>query len=241
MTFWQWLQQNWVKTLSSIGSLNSALIAATASGMFTGLLPDTSIKWLALGGFFMNAWLVGVGFNNTTKERVASALETAIKAQPPAQGGFVRPLVLALLLAIAVPAVLAMQGCATNPDGSRELTPEGQAILETSTRIAVRHYVADSPRAAERVQNLREVVAKLQELTSAETTLGALKAVVVLEVERLNLAPLDKADALDLLDLFAAALESRLGQDPLQATGLVRVNEFLSLVLAAIPEVQLAT
>jgi hypothetical protein len=133
-----------------------------------------------------------------------------------------------------IPLLLILSACATTGG----LTPEGQAILETSTRIAVRHYVADSPRAVERVQNLREVVAKLQQLTSSETTLGALKGLVVLEVERLNLAPLDKADALDLLDLFAAALEVRLGQDPLQANGLVRVNAFLDLVLAAIPEVQ---
>lgn len=131
--------------------------------------------------------------------------------------------------------LLLLTACTTNPDGGQSLTPEGQAILETSTRIAVRHYVADSPRAAERVANLREVVAKLQELTSAETTLGALKAIVVLEVDRLQLEPLDKADALDLLNLFAAALESRLGQDPLQADGLVRVRDFLSLVLEAIP------
>lgn len=83
MTFFQWLQDNWVKTLSSIGALNSALITATASGMFDGLLPEQSVKWLALGGFFMNAWLIGVGFNNSTKVKVASAMETAIKSQPP--------------------------------------------------------------------------------------------------------------------------------------------------------------
>lgn len=86
MTFWQWLNENWVKTLSSIGALNSALITATASGMFDGLLAATSIKWLALGGFFLNAWLIGVGFNNSTKERVAAAMETAIKATPKTEG-----------------------------------------------------------------------------------------------------------------------------------------------------------
>lgn len=139
---------------------------------------------------------------------------------------------------LAALSLVLLSACTTNPDGSQSLTPEGQAILETSTRIAVRHYVADSPRAAERITNLREVVGKLQQLTSAETTLGALKAVVVLEVERLNLEAVDKADALDLLDLFAAALEARLGQEPLQATGLVKVNSFLTLVLEAIPEVQ---
>lgn len=92
MTFWQWLNDNWVKTLSSIGALNSALIAATAGGMFIGLLPDTSIKWLAILGFFMNAWLVSVGHRNTTEEKVAGAkvevakaMETALNSTPPAK------------------------------------------------------------------------------------------------------------------------------------------------------------
>lgn len=83
MTFWMWLNSNWVKVLSSIGAVNSALISATASGMFDGLLAPNSIKWLALGGFFLNAWLIGVGFNNSTKERVAAAMETALKSTPP--------------------------------------------------------------------------------------------------------------------------------------------------------------
>jgi len=90
MTFWQWLNGNWVKTLSSIGALNSALIAATAGGMFLGLVEDTTIKWLAIFGFFMNAFLVSVGHRNTTQEKVADAkvevaqaMETAIKSTPP--------------------------------------------------------------------------------------------------------------------------------------------------------------
>lgn len=89
MTFWQWLNGNWVKTLSSIGALNSALIAATAGGMFLGLVEDTTIKWLAIFGFFMNAFLVSVGQRNTTQEKVADAkvevakaMETAILATP---------------------------------------------------------------------------------------------------------------------------------------------------------------
>ncbi len=84
MIFLTWLNDNWVKTLSGIGALNSALITATASGMFEGLVATTSIKWLALGGFFLNSWLIGVGFSNTTKEKVAAAMQTAINTPPPA-------------------------------------------------------------------------------------------------------------------------------------------------------------
>lgn len=90
MTFWQWLNGNWVKILSSIGALNSALIAATAGGMFVGLVEDTTVKWLAILGFFMNGWLISVGYRNTTSERVAEAkvevaraLDSAIKSTPP--------------------------------------------------------------------------------------------------------------------------------------------------------------
>lgn len=89
MTFWQLLNSNWVKLLSSLGALNSALIAATAGGMFEGLVAATTIKWLAITGFFMNAWLISVGYRNTTAERVAEAkvevakaLDSAIKSTP---------------------------------------------------------------------------------------------------------------------------------------------------------------
>lgn len=90
MNFWQWLDDNWVKSLSSLGALNSALIGAVAAGMFTGLLSVEAIKWLAIFGFFMNVFLVSVGYRNTTEQKVAhakvqvaKALETAIQSTPP--------------------------------------------------------------------------------------------------------------------------------------------------------------
>lgn len=89
MTFWTFLNSNWVKLLSSIGALNSALIAATAGGMFDGLVDGSTIKWLAILGFFMNAWLISVGYRNTTeikvadaKVEVAKAMQTAINSTP---------------------------------------------------------------------------------------------------------------------------------------------------------------
>jgi len=123
-------------------------------------------------------------------------------------------------------------GCATTGGG---LSPEGQAALDVSVRIAVRHAIADSPRAAEKVANIRQVVARLQTVLTAESTLSALTAEVSAEVDKLGLSPIDRADAQDLLTLFAVALESRLGPDALQSAGLVRVSEFLDLVLAALP------
>lgn len=132
---------------------------------------------------------------------------------------------------------LLLAGCVTTPDGHSGLTPEGQLALETSVRIAVRHAVADSPRAAEKAQNIRNIVVRLQSVTSAESTLAALRVEVSAELDKLNLAPIDRADADDLLTLLTVALESRLGPDALQSEGLVRVNDLLVLVLAAIPSV----
>jgi hypothetical protein len=133
---------------------------------------------------------------------------------------------------------LLLTACVTMPDGHSGLTPEGQLALETSVRIAVRHAVADSPRAAEKAAHIRSIVARLQSVTSAESTLAALKDEVVIEIDRLQLDPIDRADAVDLLNLLAVALEAKLGPDALNSAGLVRVNDFLVLVLSALPATQ---
>jgi hypothetical protein len=128
-----------------------------------------------------------------------------------------------------------LTGCVTAPDGTNRLSPEGQVALEISVSIAVRHAVADSPRALEKAQNIREVVARLQTVLTSESTLGALEAEVSAQIDQLSLTPLDKADAKDLLRLLSVALEARLGPDALQSEGLVKVSSFLDLVLKAIP------
>lgn len=138
-------------------------------------------------------------------------------------------------LIIAAIAAIALTGCVTNPDGGSSLSPEGEAALAVSVRIAVRHAVADSPRAAAKAQNIRSVVARLQNVLTAESTLAGLKAEVSAEIDKLGLPAVDRADAQDLLELFAVALEARLGPEALNAEGLVRISEFLSIVLAALP------
>lgn len=139
---------------------------------------------------------------------------------------------------LLIPLLLSLlTACASTPGGGNGLSPEGQLALETSVRIAVRHAVADSPRSAAKAANIRAIVVRLQAVTSAESTLGALRNEVSAELDKLNLSPLDRADADDLLTLLVVALESRLGPDALQAEGLVRVNDFLTLVLQAIPPI----
>lgn len=150
MTFWQWLNGNWVKILGSIGALNSALIAATAAGMFIGLVEEATIKWLAIFGFFMNAWLVSVGYRNTTQEKVADAkaevaraMETAITSTPPKQGGhavldFLKAVVCIGLLFVAVGAPIAMQGCA----GTKQAYSEARGNLYDTAYVVAEHYAA---------------------------------------------------------------------------------------------------
>lgn len=139
------------------------------------------------------------------------------------------------LLLVLATVLFSVLGCQTTPTGGSELTPEGRTALDVSVRIAVRHALADSPRALEKAQNIRTVVTRLQSVITAESTLAALETEVSAEIDKLNLSPLDRADAQDLLRLFATALEARLGPDALNAQGLVRVNEFLLLVLVALP------
>lgn len=162
MTFWQWLDGNWVKTVSSIGALNSALIAATAGGMFTGLIEDATIKWLAILGFFMNAFLVSVGNRNTTQEKVADAkvevaraMETAISSTPgtpPRQGGFavlsfLKLVACLFLLFVAIGAPIVMQGCVATREAysvARESKDLGNMAY-----VVTEHYAAVLKEAAD--------------------------------------------------------------------------------------------
>ena len=136
---------------------------------------------------------------------------------------------------LAVLSMCLLAACTTTPDGQNRLTPAGQVAVETAVRIAVRHAIADSPRATEKAQNVRTIVARLQAVVSAESTLAALEAEVGAEIDKLGLSPVDQADAHDLLALFGAALEGQLGPDQIKGEGWIKVNDFLLLILASLP------
>lgn len=108
-----WLTNNWVKVLSTVGAMNSALIAAVAGGMFNKVMSETDITWLGIIGFFMNAFLIGVGFNNTTQQKIAAAMQDAINAQPPKQSGRSLVGMLLLTLFLCLPIIAVMPGCST--------------------------------------------------------------------------------------------------------------------------------
>lgn len=82
MTFWQWLSENKVKLMGSITTMNATLIALVAGGAFNAVLSTPQIVWLGIFGALVGAALTGAGFSNTTKERVAAAMQTAINATP---------------------------------------------------------------------------------------------------------------------------------------------------------------
>lgn len=65
-----------------LGAIQTTLMAMIAAGSFDGLLSGPSIRWIGIVGTLVGAATTAVGFNNTTKERVAEAMETAIKATP---------------------------------------------------------------------------------------------------------------------------------------------------------------
>jgi hypothetical protein len=82
MTFWQLVSNNWTKILGTVTTMLTTLMTLIASGAFEGLLEPSVIKWLGIAGMLIGSATVGVGFNNSTKARVAEAMETAINATP---------------------------------------------------------------------------------------------------------------------------------------------------------------
>lgn len=182
MTFWQWLTNNWVKTLSTVGAMNSALIAAVAAGMFNKLLDDVSIQWLGLAGFFMNAFLIGVGVNNTTKERVAAAMETAIKSTPSQQGGFARAGALVALLFVCVPLIVVMPACTTlgipNADTFNKRavvaysTIEGTANLDNTLVTTGKLSKADARNVLSQLQHCKTGIDLATQLYASTPALG---------------------------------------------------------------------
>jgi len=130
------------------------------------------------------------------------------------------------LAVLILAAVLA--GCATTP------TAEQQALIDVSTRIAIRHFL-DDPRAAEKAGNIRVVVARLHGILTAESTVGALAAEVQKEIDKLGLTPIQAADAKDLVTLLAVSLESRIGSGQLNEDALVKTRDFLAQLLSVLP------
>jgi hypothetical protein len=83
MTFWQLVSNNWTKILGTVTTMLTTLMTLIASGAFEGLLDPSIIRWLGIAGMLVGSATVGVGFSNSTAEKVAKSMETAIKSEIP--------------------------------------------------------------------------------------------------------------------------------------------------------------
>jgi len=127
-------------------------------------------------------------------------------------------------------AVTSLTGCATD----KELSVTSKVALQEVTAIAVRRALTDNPRAQEKAANIRHIAARLQAATSV-ASISQLRLVVDAELDRLKLTAVDRADANSLLNIFQALLTERVGKDEIDAQALVTVNEFVSMIVAALP------
>lgn len=82
MTFWQLIINNITKILGVASTVLSTLMTMIANGMFEGLLEPSAIRWIGIIGMLVGTAVTAVGFNNSSKEKLASAMEAAIKATP---------------------------------------------------------------------------------------------------------------------------------------------------------------
>lgn len=233
MTFWQFVSNNWTKILGTASTMLTTLMTLIASGAFDGLLDPSVIKWLGIAGMLIGSATVGVGFNNSAKARVAEAMETAIKSSPP-QSGFARISMLAFVAALAT---LLLSACATNPDGSRELTATSKIALQEVAAIVVSRHFRESPRAAEHAQKIRAVLTDIAQLPDV-TTVAGLRQIVQARIDERVTDQYDREDYTRLLNILSAVLSDYVGSGQLDAQARVKVTEFLGDVAAAIPEVR---
>lgn len=76
---------NITKILGTLQTLVAAMLGAAATDQIPDLIASNSrgMQILILANILLGAATTGVGFNNSAKAKVAAAMETAIKAQPP--------------------------------------------------------------------------------------------------------------------------------------------------------------
>lgn len=77
-----WLTENLTKILGSISTVITTMMTMIASGTFEGLMDPKSIKWLGIIGMLVSSAITARGFNNSGKEKIATAMQDAINAIP---------------------------------------------------------------------------------------------------------------------------------------------------------------
>jgi hypothetical protein len=84
MGFWD---NNGTKILGALTAVLGTLASLIAAGAFEKLLTETQIGWMNIFVSLATAAVGGAtmarGFNNSAQAKIASAMETAIRSQPP--------------------------------------------------------------------------------------------------------------------------------------------------------------
>lgn len=141
-------------------------------------------------------------------------------------------------LAIAAAAAIALtslSGCKVNPDtGEKELTATGKAGIAVLAGELADRYVAESTDRARSIANIRDIATRLQNVTDV-VSVTDLRARIDTEVAKLNLSDVDRRSVNRFLPLLQAMLTDYIGSDRIDSKQLVRVNEFLRLILLALP------
>jgi uncharacterized protein YwbE len=109
-----WIANNITKILGVITTISGTVMTLITTGAFEGLMSANSIRWMSILMTLLGAAITGVGFNNSTKVRVAEAMQTAIRATP-GQEGFARVSLLIALLTTFVLPLLMITACVTSP------------------------------------------------------------------------------------------------------------------------------
>lgn len=164
--FWK---DNGTKVLGALTAMLGTLASLIAAGAFRELLSPAAIGWLNIFVSLATAGAGGAtvvrGFTNT---KVAEAAQS--------QSGFARPLMLAFLLAIAVPAaIVTVPGCATfqqlSFDQQLQFSIDSAAQVTRSVGNALDAGLINKKQAAQYldlVKNARELFATAIELKDAD-------------------------------------------------------------------------
>jgi hypothetical protein len=209
--------QHWPETVAMLGANIMA---------FIGLVFADSLTPVAA---------VGIGYMANDFADMVTKEGRSAATGSDRQGGFARWSVLAVVAATCV-AIATLSGCVTTPSGGKELTPAGKVALQETAAIATRRYLRDRPNQAERVANIRAVAVQLQSVTDA-VTLARLKELAIAEINKRVHNEWDKADAISLVNMFEVVLVEQYGDGVLFPDQLVKVNEFLVMLIAALPPV----
>lgn len=130
----EFFTEHGTKLYGGITAFLGTLASLIAAGAFKELLSVNTIGWLnifvALATAVVGGMTMARGFNNSTAQNVAKAMESAINATPGKQAGFIRAAVLGMLLAIGVVAVGSMSGCTHTQTAIKNAdTPSDYALI----------------------------------------------------------------------------------------------------------------